>query len=578
MTRRRRFAIGITLAFWLATCVAQPSAVDREHTFDSGSGISVHTLSPVQVDSLVLLGKVWGFLKYHHPAVTSGQRRWDDELFRILPQVLAARDAAGTSDALVAWIDSLGPIERCRSCASAPGANEQLAAPLAWLDSDARLGNALRGRLRNVYANRPRGDRQFYISMTQTGNPVFEHEPAYATQTASDFGDRLLAVYRFWNIVEYWFPYRNLLDDDWDEVLARAIAKVTLAKDDLAYRRELMALIARLHDSHANLWSSLAVRPPTGLCRVAVNLRFVQDRLVVSSYADALLGSATGLVVGDEIVAIDGRRIDDLVRDWAPYYAASNVASQRREMSASATQGNCGGAALTVQTASGTKTLTVPRIEATQLQPERTHDRPGDAFQRLSGDIAYLKLSSAKVADVARYLDDAKGSKGLIVDLRNYPSEFVVFALGGHFVETTTPFVKFTLADTSNPGAFTWSDNVSLSPLAPRYPGRIVILVDETSQSQAEYTAMAFRSAPGALIVGSMTAGADGNVSRIPLPGDLFSMVSGIGVFYPDKGRTQRLGIRIDKEVRPTIAGIRDGADEVLQAGIQLILSPASPP
>jgi C-terminal processing protease CtpA/Prc len=84
-------------------------------------------------------------------------------------------------------------------------------------------------------------------------------------------------------------------------------------------------------------------------------------------------------------------------------------------------------------------------------------------------------------------------------------------------------------------------------------------MVDETSMSQAEYTSMAFRASPGAIIVGSTTAGADGNVSPFALPAGLRTMISGIGVFYPDKTPTQRIGIVPNVEVRPTIAGIRAG-------------------
>ena len=96
--------------------------------------------------------------------------------------------------------------------------------------------------------------------------------------------------------------------------------------------------------------------------------------------------------------------------------------------------------------------------------------------------------------------------------------------------------------------------------------------VDEMSQSQAEYTTMAFRSVPGAIVVGSTTAGADGNVSPIPMPGGLRAMISGLGVFYPDKRPTQRVGITADREIKPTIAGIRAGRDEVLEAGIREIV------
>jgi C-terminal processing protease CtpA/Prc len=83
---------------------------------------------------------------------------------------------------------------------------------------------------------------------------------------------------------------------------------------------------------------------------------------------------------------------------------------------------------------------------------------------------------------------------------------------------------------------------------------------------------MALRTAPGAIVVGSTTAGADGNVSNFALPGGLSTMISGIGVFYPDGKPTQRIGILSDIEAKPTIEGIRAGRDEVLEAGIRQIL------
>jgi len=49
-------------------------------------------------------------------------------------------------------------------------------------------------------------------------------------------------------------------------------------------------------------------------------------------------------------------------------------------------------------------------------------------------------------------------------------------------------------------------------------------------------------------------------------------MISGIGVFYPDKAPTQRIGIVPNVEVEPTIAGIRAGRDEVLEEALRQIL------
>ena len=72
--------------------------------------------------------------------------------------------------------------------------------------------------------------------------------------------------------------------------------------------------------------------------------------------------------------------------------------------------------------------------------------------------------------------------------------------------------------------------------------------------------------------MGSTTAGADGNVSPFALPGAIMTGISGIGVFYPDKTPTQRIGIVPNVEVKPTLAGIRAGRDEVLEEAVRQIL------
>lgn len=82
---------------------------------------------------------------------------------------------------------------------------------------------------------------------------------------------------------------------------------------------------------------------------------------------------------------------------------------------------------------------------------------------------------------------------------------------------------------------------------------------------------MAFRTAPNAKVFGSTTAGADGNVSDIKLPGNISTMISGIGIYYPDGRETQRIGIVPDVEVKPTIDGIKNNKDEVLEKSVEWI-------
>src|SRR5581483_1048215 len=128
---------------------------------------------------------------------------------------------------------------------------------LDWLAREDLLGKELSDRLRTIYEDRPSDGKQFYVSQARhVGNPIFEHELAYRHFQLPDTGFRLLALYRFWNIIEYWYPYRDVLGEHWDEVLTTFLPKIALANQADAYRRELMALIAMVHDTHANLWSS----------------------------------------------------------------------------------------------------------------------------------------------------------------------------------------------------------------------------------------------------------------------------------------------------------------------------------
>jgi len=567
---------------WEAPKMERPkTAIDLDHEFDGGSGIVLSKLTNTQIENLALLGKVWGFLKYHHQSVTAGKRHWDYELFRVLPKLLAAADREAGKAAVRDWIRGMGDVPACSACVTLRDANLHLSPEVGWIGHEPVVGRDLAELLRTIYRDRS-GGKQFYVSQVAgTGNPVFEHELAYAELRFPDAGYQLLALYRFWNIIEYWYPYRNVLDQDWNQVLAEFIPKIALAKDKDAYQLEAIALIAKVTDTHANLWNAPPqLRPPAGTCQLPVTIRFIEKRAVVTGYSEVTPGAATGLKIGDVIERLDGVPVEELVERWTPYYPASNQPTRLRDIARAMTRGPCSAARASVSRARQTVQITAQRQPPASPDQKvgRTHDLPGETFRLLSDQVAYLKLSSVQAAQVSNYVDRARGTKGLVIDIRNYPSEFVVFALGSLLVDRPTQFARFTVGDLDNPGAFGWSgEPLILSPQQPHYSGKVVILVDEISQSQAEYTTMAFRSAPQALVVGSTTAGADGNVSPITLPGGLNTMISGIGVFYPDKRPTQRVGIVPDVEARPTIAGIRAGRDEVLEEALRQILGRQTP-
>ena len=94
------------------------------------------------------------------------------------------------------------------------------------------------------------------------------------------------------------------------------------------------------------------------------------------------------------------------------------------------------------------------------------------------------------------------------------------------------------------------------------------MLIDERTQSQAEHTGLFFEAANNTKFVGSHTAGANGDVTNFCLPGGINIWFSGQSVRHADGRQLQRIGLIPDIEVKPTIKGIRDGKDEVLERAI----------
>jgi hypothetical protein len=95
------------------------------------------------------------------------------------------------------------------------------------------------------------------------------------------------------------------------------------------------------------------------------------------------------------------------------------------------------------------------------------------------------------------------------------------------------------------------------------------MICNQGTQSSGEFTAMVLQAMPNSVIVGSQTAGADGNISRFKLSTEFQTGFTSLGVYYPNGESTQRIGIVPDSLVHPTASGIRQGRDEVLEKALQ---------
>lgn len=548
--------------------------------FNSGSKISFPELGEKTIEDLELLGKIWGFLKYHHPEIAKGNYNWDYELFRILPVYLTNSSKVERDKILLKWIDKLGSLRTCKDCKET-ASNAILKPDLSWINES--KGDGLKEKLFYIYHNRCQGN-QFYIRQFQgVGNPEFLNENSYSDMYYPDAGFRLLALYRYWNMIHYFYPNKHLMDKNWSSTLKEYIPLFINAKNELEYELAAVKIIGDVQDTHANLWGGNdKMIQWKGEFYPPVQTSFIEDKLVVNEYYNDELKEEAGLRIGDIITHINEKKIEELIKDLKSYYPASNDAAKLRDISRDILRSNEKSIHIKYISEDKNQKKELKLYNANKLDLySRFRKDKGKSFKLLKDNIGYITLKNIVKEDIEPIKEAFKNTKGIIIDIRNYPNTFVPFLLGSYFVPSTsipyflpsssTPFVKFTIGNIDNPGEFTFTKTLAIPKAKDTYKGKLIVIVNELTQSQAEYTAMAFRAGANTTIIGSTTAGADGNVSTIMLPGGLRTMISGIGVYYPNGKETQRVGIVPDIIVKPTIKGIKKGKDELIEKGIELI-------
>jgi hypothetical protein len=544
-----------------------PAEKDKE--FDKGSGITIVSLDKNQIENLKTFGFIWGFLKYYHPNIAKGEYNWDYELFRILPKILNSDYKKNRDDILIKWIENFGHFSHGKETVvkSSEIKNEP---DLDWIKNSNFSDELTTLLLKVKNANRPK--EHYYIGLhLGVGNPEFKNERSYDSMIYPDQGFRLLSLYRYWNIIAYYFPYKNLIEEDWNMVLGEYIPKFINAGNELEYKLNVLSLIARIHDTHANIWGTdYTLYQFWGKQFSPLEITFIENKAIVTGYFDKIQGEKTGLKIGDAIEAIEGKTVDEIIKEKLPLTPASNYPTQLRDIAKNLLRTNKSSLEVLYWNGNQKVSTQIETFYPNEINLYAKYQKPDTGFKMLNSDIAYI--CSIKNEHVPKIMNDVLKTRGLIIDFRGYPLDFIVFSLGEYLLPEPKSFAKVSSGSIESPGLFTLTQDIKVGKSNPDYyKGKIVIIVNETTQSLGEFITMAFRTAPKAKVIGSTTAGADGNISRFILPGGISTMISGIGVYYPDGTETQRIGIVPDIELKPTIQGIKKGQDELINKAIEII-------
>jgi len=433
---------------------------------------------------------------------------------------------------------------------------------------------ALKALQENRIAQRPLRDTAPLTTKTT------EKDEPYADMLFPNVEYRLLTLFRYWSVINYFFPYKHLIGDSWNTVLTRYIPKFEANKDVTDYQLTVRELVTEMRDSHGFVRNANAAAEKLGSFFPPVISGYLEGQSVITKVLDDKLP----VKVGDVIMSIDGEPVEKKRELLARYTAASTEQWLMRSVNGrllfgpkdSVVKVKLRGASGEVRDVELTRSLSF----AADPKLANIFERTTPVMQVLPSGFGYVDLDRLQVGEVDKMFETIKGTPAVILDMRGYPNGTawsiaprltdkgnVVAALFSRPLLEATSLADEELAE---------SPNYSFSQRLPdgsgdRYRGKVVVLINEDAISQAEHSCMMFEAATDVTFIGTPTAGANGDITYMVLPGNLHVSFSGHDVRHADGRQLQRVGIQPTIKVTPTIRGLIAGRDEILDEAVRFL-------
>ncbi|HEX3681073.1 MAG TPA: hypothetical protein VHU83_00930 [Bryobacteraceae bacterium] len=545
-------------------------------------------------DRLIATARLWGTVKYFHPYLAYRKIDWDKALVDALPMIRAASNAADYAKALGVMLDALqdpvtiariGPVDAVRDFLnSSPSQRTWIHFGLG-LDESAFVARAGLPQVETLKLSMGDGVE----AVVRLSEPVSAEATALVPPPGIEVADpemrypavgyRVVAAYKIWTVFHYFFAYRDLMDEDWDDVFASFLPKFIAAKDAREYNLTVAEMVTHVSDSQARveseeLWNYFGEAP------VGLRMRLIEKKPVIAEVLDEDAKKA-GVQPGDIVTSVDGENIIERINRETKYIAWSTQQSLADRAMAVILNGPEGSkAALTIRGENGqTKQITLKRSE--DYVEALARQRSGDVVKVLPGNIGYVDLNRCTYSDIDGIFKTLDKTKAIVFDGRG-PAMGVVKRLPAHLTTHTDVAAAIVTGpvvlapDVAGNGQLTATASsfrveALAPPVSPTYSGKTVMLIDERTRGEAELTGLSLEAANNTAFVGSASAGATGMVGGFVVPGPIHITYSSTDVRHGNGGKLQRLGLQPAELVTPSVAGVRAGRDEVLERAVEYV-------
>ena len=533
------------------------------------------SLAPPQIEAYANIGRVWGFLKYYHPAVGSGSLNWDQTLIEAFEKSQGLPPQQMSQQAVAHLLSVAGPVDDCQSCFDDVDEKGISTVDWQWMEPSPFLTEGQIIALRRIRDQRDLSDstHQAYLSLWRIVSRRFVMDSAYEDVSHFTAWHRLLTLYHYWNVIEYFFPYRPTANPNWAQVLRDFVPRFWAAEGERALQYAMWELVNQINDGHGAGGSPYLSEHGYGKYWLPFWARLSKDgRVFITELRNDSLGQACGLKVGDEILQVNGRDIQALLAEKRPYEAASNATTKDIYCLWLVLKDTLSTARLSLARADSTFDLIVPRFTASELE---TNEYPAWYWADAQRRVLVAHAPRIRSSEEARaFLRKSKQAEAVILDVRmGNPGYEARHLMIRRMLPKNSPIVVAASPRYPYPGH--WE-----KPLPQYTYGRqarawrdkpLVLLAGEYNISRDEWTIMYFQTSPQAYTIGRPTGGALSYLARIELPGQ-FSAAFTLGYMaYPDGSPIFGPGVKLDERVEPTAEQLSQGRDAALERALQYL-------
>lgn len=549
------------------------------------------------VDTLQAFAQLYGVVRYFHPTDAAADADWTALAAQGCAYVRDAKTLGELADRLEQFYRPLAPTleiwvegEPAASLREGPDAPHQelvywqyLGYPGAVLSlysppyGKVRVGAERRGRR---FAQMPARDevvRKQILPGLSIQVPVMLHRDeaaaapagsrpddvdaqlgrrAHSAKGYADADVRLAAVVEIWNVLRHFYPYQSEVHVDWDGHLRQALLDVGASDDLDGGVQALQRLVHALQDGHGEVGH---IRAP-GRGSLPFSLDIVEGRAVVVATSEP-----SRFAIGDVVERIGHETALDRIAQTERLLSGS---PQWRRFKAAAWEVPKGPKGRTVDVTvvhNGASRIVSATYGATEPAPP---DRPA-SIHRYDDGVWYVDLTRAAWADVVLQLPEIAEAPGVVFDMRGYPTD--THPIIDHLIDHQEDALWMHVPAIVAPGGdvSTWQHlGWHRKPATPHINGNVAFLTGPGAISYGE-SLVGYVQAHGlGTRVGAPTAGANGDIVRVDAAGGYFVIFSGMRVTRHDGTSFHRVGLVPDLPVNPTLAGLQEGRDEVLEIGL----------